>query len=86
MFLTRSESSSTSLLFAVKTVETVHLHWLSEPALLENAISSKISREGSFEPVHEISNNVVCATSKAYDQPAHTRSLIRPFASRSSIL
>ena len=34
------------------------------------------------EPVHEISNNVVCATSKASDQPAHTRSLIRAFASR----
>ena len=29
------------------------------------------------EPVHEISNNVVCATSKASDQPAHMRSLIR---------
>ena len=39
-----------------------------------------------FEPVHEISNNVVCATSKAPDQPAHTRSLIRAFASRFSIL
>ena len=25
-----------------------------------------------FEPVHEISNNVVCAASKASDQPAHT--------------
>ena len=31
-----------------------------------------------YEPVHEISNNVVCATSKASDQPAHTRSLIEP--------
>ena len=40
----------------------------------------------SIEPVHEISNNVVCATSKASDQPAHTRSLIRAFASRLSIL
>ena len=39
-----------------------------------------------FEPVHEISNNVVCATSKGSDQPAHTRSLIRGFASRLSIL
>ena len=29
------------------------------------------------EPQHEISNNVVCATSKASDQPAHKRSLIR---------
>ena len=34
------------------------------------------------EPVHEIFNNVVCATSKASDQPAHTHSLIRAFASR----
>ena len=40
----------------------------------------------SFEPVHEISNNVVCSTSKASDQPAHMRSLIRAFASRLSIL
>ena len=39
-----------------------------------------------FEPVHEISNNVECATSKASDQPAHTRSLIRAFASRLSFL
>ena len=39
-----------------------------------------------FEPVHEISNNVLYATSKASDQPAHTRCLIRAFASRLSIL
>ena len=39
-----------------------------------------------FEPVHEISNNVVCATSKASDQPAHMRSLISAFASRLSSL
>ena len=38
------------------------------------------------EPVHEISNNVACATSKASDQTAHIRSLIRAFASRLSIL
>ena len=37
-------------------------------------------------PVHEISNNLVCATSKASDQPVHTRSLIRSFANRLSIL
>ena len=34
-----------------------------------------------YEPVHEISNNMICATSKVSDQPAHTRSLIRAFAS-----
>ena len=39
-----------------------------------------------YEPVHEISNNVVCATSKASDQPAHTRSLIRASAGRLSTL
>ena len=35
---------------------------------------------------HEISNNVVCAAIKASDQPAHTHSLIRAFASRLNIL
>ena len=30
-----------------------------------------------IEPWHGISNNVVCATSKASDQPAHTHYLIR---------
>ena len=39
-----------------------------------------------IEPVHEISNNVVCATSKASDQPAHMRSLIRAFACRLNII
>ena len=38
-----------------------------------------------FEPVHEISINVVCASSKASDQPAHMRSLIIAFASRLNI-
>ena len=38
------------------------------------------------EPVHEISTNVVCATSKASDKPAHTRSLLKAFTSRLSIL
>ena len=33
-----------------------------------------------FEPVHEISNNAVCVTSKASDQPAHMRGLIRAIA------
>ena len=39
-----------------------------------------------IEPWHGISNNVVCMTSKASDQPAHTRRLIRAFASLLSIL
>ena len=36
--------------------------------------------------LHEISNNVVCATSKGSDQPAQMRSLIRAFACRSNSL
>ena len=39
-----------------------------------------------YEPRHEISNNVVCATNKVSDQPAHTGSLIRAFASPLKIL
>ena len=39
-----------------------------------------------YEPRHEISNNVVCATSKGSDQPAPTRSLIRAIAGHFNIL
>ena len=35
---------------------------------------------------HEISNNVVCVTSKGSNQPAHMCSLIRAFASYLNIL
>ena len=45
-----------------------------------------VVRLTTFEPVHDIPINVVCATSKVSDQPAHTRSLIRAFASRLSVL
>ena len=46
------------------------------------AIHKKVYRDHtSF--CHELSNNVVCATSIASDQPAQTRSLIRAFASQS---
>ena len=38
-------------------------------------------RDILLEPWHGISNNVVCATSKASDQPGHMRSLIRASAS-----
>ena len=30
----------------------------------------------SYGPVHKTSNNLVCANSKASDQPTHTRSLM----------
>ena len=49
-------------------------------------LQRSVKSDNIIEPVHEISNNVVCATSKASDQPAHTCSLIRAFACRLSIL
>ena len=55
----------------------------------QNVKLLEISCCGSYiiiEPMHEISNDVVCATSKGSDQPVHTRSLIRAFASHLSIL
>ena len=49
-------------------------------------IIAKYILHSIFEQRHEISNNVVCATSKGSDQPANTLSLTRVFASRSNIL
>ena len=51
-----------------------------------NCVLIKANTNNNNEPVHDISNNVVCATSKGSDQPAHTHSLIRALASRLSIL
>ena len=51
------------------------------------SLNKLVQEDGNIiEPLHEISNNVVCATSKVSDQPAQTRSLIRAFTSRLSIL
>ena len=45
-----------------------------------------VKKNNKIEPWHDISNSVVCATSKASDQPAYMRSLMRAFASRLNIL
>ena len=57
----------------------LYLHWTIHPLTM-------VTVKYKTEPRHEISNIVVCATSKASDQPAHTRNLIRAFASRFTIL
>ena len=48
------------------------------------------SRNAFFAPIngpkYKISDNVVCASTKGLDQPAHMRSLIRAFASRLKLL
>ena len=55
---------------------------------MEESISQRVEMPGKciIAPRHEISNNVVCSTSKASDQPVHTRSLIRAFATGLHIL
>ena len=71
----------------MKTGETAN-HWIDA---LQAAWSGVQVIYGIYfqlnidEPRHEIPNNLVCTTSKASDQPAHTRSLIRAFASRLNI-
>ena len=57
--------------------------WRQQFCRLSEAV---LIRKTIYEPRHEISNNVVCATSKGSDQPAHTRSLFRAFASHLNIL
>ena len=63
-----------------------HIQYLVKQTKMLDGPPVRLCTLNTFEPVHEISNNVVCATSKASDQPAHMRSLIRAFASRLSIL
>ena len=65
---------------AVTKVHLSHLNARNERGFNE------MQRNSTYEPRHEISNNVVCATCKGSDQPAHSRSLIRAFASRLNIL
>ena len=69
---------------ARKHVDLTEKCWLGCEASSHQLKQNK--RHKYNEPRHEISNNVVCATSKASDQPAHTHSLIRAFPSRFNIL
>ena len=55
-------------------------------SLLEHNLVGNAEDNYIYETRHEISNNVVFATSKASDQHAHMRSLISAFASRLNIL
>ena len=49
-------------------------------------LKKNILAHNNNEPIYEIYNNVVFATSKASNQSAHAGSLIRAFASRMNIL
>ena len=61
----------------------VAVRWM---AILHANVDAHDQKFAIYDPRHEISNNVVCATSTGSDQPAHTHSLIRNFASRLNIL
>ena len=60
----------------------------SSSVTIKNSAEKYISvnRFYKIEPWHVISNNVVCATSKGSDQPAHTRRLTRAFVCHLNIL
>ena len=57
---------------------------IQEPDYVQNVKRANLN--DIIEPWHGISNNVVCATGKASDQPAYRRSLTRAFVSRLNIL
>ena len=75
----------------IRMLDEKNLHFLNQKNMLR-----VLKRTVSFETVllsthniidgHEISNNVVCVTSKGSDQPAHMRSLIRAIAIPLNIL
>ena len=77
---------------ALKTAQDNGVSLIYENPTLEQPTSPDKDRKDAFsastrnEPVHEISSNVVFATNKASYQPVHTRSVIRAFVSRLSIL
>ena len=54
-------------------------------SLLPKKIQHQWTEIQIIDPRYEISNNVACTTSKGSDQPVHTCSLIRAFASRLNI-
>ena len=70
----------------MKTRSFLHSHFTEVENSFKKAYVENLIIEKTYEPRHEISDNLVCATSKALDQPAHSRSLIRAYACRLNIL
>ena len=68
--------TSTKCLAEFEGHNTMTLMRLEPGTPLSRAKGSNIVRK-TFEPQHEISNNVVCGTSKGSDQPEHII-IIRP--------
>ena len=47
-----------------------------------NILSCKVSGSATYEPPHDKTNKMICASSEDSDQPGHLSSLIRVFAVR----
>ena len=77
---------NTSVIPIISLEQYLNPNLYTIPNIEKICVSFAVQYISLNEPLHEISNNVVCATSRASDQPAHTRSLIRAFASRLNIL
>ena len=75
-----------SMLFCCMIRKIIYskLHWFSDELIKHHmgqytrfsysktCLKRPLKNKQNNEPVHEISNSVVCETSKASDQPAHT--------------
>ena len=79
--ITLTDSSTTDQMW-VLPVQGLQFHTNFKFWILTGRLKSKLI----IESLHENSNNVVCAISKASDQPAYMRSLIRAFDSLLNIL
>ena len=83
IFLASKPEKTCSLLSMCKVY---HNMYANKHVFIQIKFQDFISGRHIVEPRYDISNNVVCTTSKASDQPAHLRSLIRVFASRLNIV
>ena len=68
-------------MFVSHNINQLLVNFLKQHALIQIKFNQFLN-----EPRYEISNNVLCATSKASNQPSHTRSLISAFVSGLNIL
>ena len=67
--------------FAARTQKTIMHVYVDKDSGECKASKLRLHVSKTYEPRHEISSSVVCATSKASDHTAHTRSLIKAVAS-----
>ena len=61
--------------FAKENLDLLHAKTV-HPRSLIGAFVFRLSESVTYEPRHEISNDVVCATNKASDQPVYSEPLL----------